>query len=822
MKVLLINPVSRASDYPVFPLGLGYIAAILVGRGDEVEVLDLNAYRREGKVVEEKIKQVQFDWVGIGSILTQYPYLKWLCEKLKNYHPHKPVVIGGGLASIVPELLLQSLPADLVVIGEGEKTVTELAANISRPDSFSRIPGLCFRRGGEIINNGRPEPVEINTLPFPKWDLFPMEIYLRNHILGFGPGIRSMPMISSRGCPYQCSYCDHSIFGYKYRARGAKNLIAEILALKGKHDIQAVNFCDDLLVFDRSRVDEFCAILIKEKIKIKWSCNGRVNLMDKDLLQTMKKAGCVTIGYGIESGSPKILKEMNKNITVEEAGRAIKLTWQAGITPFSYLMFGMPGEDEESIRQTSEFCQKSGIAEGFGFVSPIPKTRLYELAQQKGKVTDCLELVEKWGEWQNTPLVNLTNFNDRELVTKKEAMEKEIFRFILKRKKRLLLKKVYFYLRVNGWRETFLILFRRWFKYRKIQNPVLERPYSKILVINLQGMGNLLLATQSLSLLKRCYPTAHLSLLLAGEKQKQIIKGDKNIDQVIVWPGLNFSGVKRLFKLAGGRYELVFVPYWSGRKSAILARFTGARVRVGYRSALYSHPFSVEGGFSDSEINIRMLELLGLTFFPEEIKSSSPKIIVSPDEKDWTNRWLLRRGINEANFLIGLHPGCGQFQKWKRWPKEKFVSLIGELRKNFSAYCILFGGDEERELLHEIYRQMSDRADMFLSDNIQQTAALIERCHLFISNDSFLKLLAVAMDVPTIGIFGPTDPLRTKPQGEIPYFEVKKDLPCRPCFKFQKNFFCRTMDCFRLIEVGDVLKAVVAAREGIYCYAGRS
>lgn len=175
-----------------------------------------------------------------------------------------------------------------------------------------------------------------------------------------------------------------------------------------------------------------------------------MNLVDKELLDKMKAAGCVLIGYGVESGSPAILKEMNKRATVEQAKKAIDLTWKSGIMPFPYMMFGMPSETEDTIRETVEFCKEIGIVEGFGFATPIPCTPLYYHARDAGKIGSLIELVEGWKEWQKKPLVNMTALPTERLVALKEMAERTIVNHVVSHHKKLLLRKLFYYYRIHG------------------------------------------------------------------------------------------------------------------------------------------------------------------------------------------------------------------------------------------------------------------------------------------------------------------------------------------------------------------------------------
>lgn len=453
MDILLINPLIGLSDLSetLFPIGLGYIARVLVEAGHRVEVLDINAYRWKPSKIASEIRKHVFDIVGITCLITEYNQVKWLCSVIKRERPGCTIILGGGLPSVVPELVLQETEADIAVVGEGEVTVTELVDILEKSGDLPKIDGIWYKKNSAISKTPPRKAIScLDDIPFPAWELFPMETYIRGSSLGFEPPIKNLNIISSRGCPYHCTYCDHSIFGYRLRKRSIDNILKEMKFLKERYRIRAIAFCDDLFLLDRKRVFEFCDKLLSENMDMMWSCNGRVNLVDKDLLDKVKSAGCVLIGYGIESGSQTILNEMNKKATVDQAKRAINLTWESGITPFPYMMVGMPSETEKTINETVEFCKEIGIVEGFGFTAPIPGTPLYDQVKELGKIPSLKDLVERWIGWGKMPVANLTSLPTERLIALKEKAEKTTANYVLRKHKELLLRKLLYFYQVHG------------------------------------------------------------------------------------------------------------------------------------------------------------------------------------------------------------------------------------------------------------------------------------------------------------------------------------------------------------------------------------
>lgn len=424
MEVLLINPLCRLPY--MLPVGLGYVAAVLKKQNHNVRILDINAYGYTPEKVEEIISQLKFDVVGIGGLSSTYKYVKWLAEIIKKHKPHIKIVAGNSVASANPELILKNSKVDIAVIDEGEITFSELISAIKNNRDLKEVKGIFYKENNQIISTPLRERIcDLDSLPFPTWELFPMEIYINNSLNSsvlFGK--RIMSVSSVRGCPYECIFCLHP-FGRKVYMRSTENLVDEIKELKKRYEIQFITFSDDLFLLNREWVTEFCDRMISEDMDMGWSAAGRVNLVNNSLLSKMRRAGCVEISYGFESGSQTILDRMKKRVTVKQAEEAIKMSRHAGITVRGSFIFGMLGETRETIKETLEFMKRTRIhVYRFFYATPYPKTELYEIAKRMGRLpADEDKYMESLGEMKSTFLVNLTDFSDEELVRVKNLTE---------------------------------------------------------------------------------------------------------------------------------------------------------------------------------------------------------------------------------------------------------------------------------------------------------------------------------------------------------------------------------------------------------------
>lgn len=432
MKILLINPPIRENAEPInFPIGLGIIASVLLENGYEVEIFDINALRLSKDQVILNLKKFTPDLIGIGGLITTYKYLKWIIPEIRSLFPDTKIIVGGGVVTENPEILLKATVADYAVIAEGEITIIELLDAITTNKDLSAVNGLAYKNDeGNIIVNPKRELIKnLDDVPLPAYQLFPMDIYLRNQshsrILGPQP---EMNIITSRGCPFNCNYCYH-IFSKGVRYRSIEGVIDEIKFFIKDYNVHSFIFIDETFTINSKRVIAFCEALKREEIKITWSCYARVSLVEKNLLKLMKETGCYRIGFGIESGSQKILDLMNKGETVEQAERAIKMVRKAGMICGTTFMCGYIGETKETMRETVSFCKKHLITTSFFFTTPYPGTQIYSLVEDKVllKYNNLDNFLETLGDVSDF-VVNLTDFSDTELIQLRDQMNRDVQR----------------------------------------------------------------------------------------------------------------------------------------------------------------------------------------------------------------------------------------------------------------------------------------------------------------------------------------------------------------------------------------------------------
>ena len=417
MKVLLINP-PQLTKYPQPPLGLAMLAAVIDEKGYSVKIVDLAALGASEDAIPQIIQNEKPDIVGVTAMTSTINSAIKVAHKVKESNSNILIILGGAHASILPEETLQKNPEiDIIIRGEGEKTILELVERINQQASdLSSILGLTYKtESGVRSNPSRPAILDLDTLPFPAFHLLPHGKY-RLHP-PFGRRSPAMPIIVSRGCPYGCIFCSKSVFGNKYRNNGPIYVVDQIRLLIEKFGIKEIKFYDDVFTLDRKWVIAVCAELKNQGIYVPWTCETRVNLVDDELLKTMRAAGCYMIAYGVESGDQEILTQVGKNVTLDQITKAFSLTHKAGISTVGYFMLGAPNETPETIKRTIEFAKRlNPDFVQFSIATPYPGTELSRLATEKG----CLP--KSWDGYVYADLTSvdssyfeLTTMNGQEL-----------------------------------------------------------------------------------------------------------------------------------------------------------------------------------------------------------------------------------------------------------------------------------------------------------------------------------------------------------------------------------------------------------------------
>ncbi|MDO8568206.1 MAG: radical SAM protein [Dehalococcoidales bacterium] len=383
LKVALVNP-PQTGAYSQAPLGLALIAAVLEKAGYPVTVVDANALKLQPDQIATLVSDA--DVVGLTAMTPTINAAMAIARHLKKANPKQTIVLGGAHATLLPEETMAACPEiDVLVRGEGEETIIQLLPALEQKQPLDKIAGVSYRSGGKItVNVPREGNIELDSLPFLAYHLLPWQKY-RPH----PPHGRYQPftaIITSRGCPYHCSYCSKPIFGNKFRGQSPERVVEEVAYHQKRFGIKEFAFYDDVFTLDKKRTHAICEGILKRGLKLHWTCETRVNLVDKELLRDMKQAGCYAVAYGIESGSQDVLNTLDKGITLAQVEEAVRLTREARIEAIGYFMIGSPGESPETIRQTIRFAQKLKLDFAqFAVTTPFPRTRLHELYLQGGQ-----------------------------------------------------------------------------------------------------------------------------------------------------------------------------------------------------------------------------------------------------------------------------------------------------------------------------------------------------------------------------------------------------------------------------------------------------
>ena len=384
MKILLLYPPGNTSFISP-PLGLLYIAATLLKDNHEVYILDYLIENFTEEHLAGFIKDKKIELVGISVVTPLANQAKTVSEIIRKNFPEIKIIMGGPHPTLLPEETLKNCPAvDFLTLGEGELRLPKLIASLNE-NNFNSLDGLAFRQENEIVINPVAEYIEdLDRLPFPARHLVDLEKYSRKMASRHFP---ATTMFTTRGCPFHCIYCSKPISGKMFRKRSPENVIKEIELLKRDFGIKEIIFYDDTITFDRERIWKICQLLIEKRLNIKWKCETRVNLVDKELLQKMKEAGCYMIAFGIESGSQRVLDILRKGITLQQIENAVGWANSASISVLGYFMLGIPGETEEEIEATIKLAKRLNIDYAqFSIATAFPGTELYEIAKKAGKI----------------------------------------------------------------------------------------------------------------------------------------------------------------------------------------------------------------------------------------------------------------------------------------------------------------------------------------------------------------------------------------------------------------------------------------------------
>jgi radical SAM superfamily enzyme YgiQ (UPF0313 family) len=384
IRIALVNPPLLPSTHrhpPNVPLGLAYLAAVAEKRGHAVKVVDCLPVDMGYEELRKEIVAFDPDIVGITSMTATYPSALQAARVLKESCPTALTVLGGPHVTFMDvETLKECAQVDVVARREAEETLLDLADCVVKDRKLAEVAGITFRKDGEIVQTpDRPLVQNLDELPFPALKHFALSKYRI-----FGKVY--LPIMTSRGCPFQCSFCVSSrMVGRTFRARSPKNVVDELEWLRDVHGAEAFVFYDDSLTFDKKRVYEICDEIKRRKIGLPWDCAARVDQVSRELLAKMREANCQEVYFGVESGCQQILEAVHKKTSTELNEKAVKWAKEAGLFVAISVVIGYPGETRSSLQQTLDFIRRMKPDDAYLCVAtPYPGTELRAVVEKSG------------------------------------------------------------------------------------------------------------------------------------------------------------------------------------------------------------------------------------------------------------------------------------------------------------------------------------------------------------------------------------------------------------------------------------------------------
>ena len=435
-KILLVKSVTSPAPFLMVtpPLGLMYISSVLRQKGHDIRILDMRLDKLKPKEVVKRFKDFKPDIVGFSALTLEANLMHQVAALLKKEDKRCKIIVGGPHSSSYPQETLSDKNIDFLVLGEGEQTAPELVEAIEYNRDFKNVRGIAFRYNGQItLTLPRPPITDLDSLPFPAWDLIEMDKYFQRYRWALFYSYLARPymtLFTSRGCPYHCIYC-HNIFGKAFRARSPESVMAEIETLINRYNIRDFEILDDCFNFDLPRAKRICDLIVEKRLNVKLALvNGvRGDIMDEELIYKLKKAGTYLIMYGVETASPCLQKFIKKYLNLDKIKQMISITAQLGISTHGYFMLGFPTESKEEILKTIKFAVQTDLETAtFYIANPFGGTELLKISKQLGKNVSA-----NFDDYSyDKTNLNLSEFEDKKLF----ALQRKAYRmFYLNRKR---------------------------------------------------------------------------------------------------------------------------------------------------------------------------------------------------------------------------------------------------------------------------------------------------------------------------------------------------------------------------------------------------
>lgn len=426
MKVLFVNPPQTASKYKFMgviapPLGIAYMAGVLQENNIDVEILDASAEDMDFKDVEKELLKIKPDLVALTALTPTIGRALETAQVVKETLPDSIVVMGGYHPTFNFIETLEDENVDIVIRGEGEYIMLNLVQALENQSSLHDVKGIVFEDKNSkeiVVNPEAPLIQDLDELPFPALNLLPMKKY---RLLDMDTHMTTM--ITTRGCPMQCSFCSSAaMHGKKIRERSVENIVDEIEYLKTNYDIDTIAFMDDTFTLKKRKVMAICDEILKRNIEIMWGCTSRVDTLDEKLLKKMKETGCITIFIGVESADQQQLDNMCKNTTIAKIENAFKIAHKLKIRTIASVALGMPGDTKEIMNKTVKFVHKLKPNYAiYSLATPYPGTRFYKEAFEKNLIK-----IKDWSKYTLiTPILETIDcsLNDMRKIQAKAFMK---------------------------------------------------------------------------------------------------------------------------------------------------------------------------------------------------------------------------------------------------------------------------------------------------------------------------------------------------------------------------------------------------------------
>ncbi|MBI4667791.1 MAG: cobalamin B12-binding domain-containing protein, partial [Elusimicrobia bacterium] len=394
--IVFVNPpISQEERYGALsaggsclpPLGLCHLAAVTREHGFETTIVDSEALKLNIKETAAEILSRNPKFIGITSSTIAIHHAAKLAQTLKEQNSAAITIVGGPHVTAVPEETMSAFPQfDIGVIAEGEATIVDLLKTLGENGPLEKVKGIVFRQQNTVQLTDRREFIkDLDSLPMPAWDLLPS---LPKYYRSAAQNVKKIPsasLVTTRGCPGHCTFCDRKVFGNACRAFGADYVLKMIRHLHFHYGIRDIHIKDDTFTTFRGRLTQICQALIREDWDLSWSCLARIDHVNPEILRLMKKAGCWQIQYGIESGVQEIVNLYKKGINLEQAGQSVRWTKEAGISALGFFIIGSPSETPATIEKTIKFIKELDLDDfQLSFLTPLPGSELYETARQYG------------------------------------------------------------------------------------------------------------------------------------------------------------------------------------------------------------------------------------------------------------------------------------------------------------------------------------------------------------------------------------------------------------------------------------------------------